>query len=72
MREGFTRSADTLPARNLSQPMPGGPADGQVVELAPMLDEYYRIMGWDQNGVPTTEKLNKLHITDIIADIEHG
>ena len=60
VREGFTRAQDTLPARNLSEPMVGGPADGQVVQLAPMLDEYYRLMGWDANGVPTPERLAQL------------
>jgi aldehyde:ferredoxin oxidoreductase len=60
VREGFTRAADTLPARNLSQPLTGGPASGQVVELAPMMDEYYRLMGWDAQGVPTFERLKKL------------
>jgi len=25
-----------------------------------MLDEYYRIMGWDQNGIPTPERLREL------------
>ena len=62
--EGFSRAQDTLPARNLSIPMSGGPAEGQVVELAPMLDEYYRIMGWDENGIPTPERLHQLHIDD--------
>lgn len=61
-REGFTRSADTLPARNLSQPLKDGPAGTQVVELEPMLDEYYRIMGWDSQGIPTAERLAKLKL----------
>jgi hypothetical protein len=26
-----------------------------VVELEPMLDEYYALMGWDSNGVPQAE-----------------
>jgi aldehyde:ferredoxin oxidoreductase len=60
VREGFTRSADTLPERNLAHPMVGGPATGHVVELDPMLDEYYRIMGWDENGIPTRERLEEL------------
>jgi aldehyde:ferredoxin oxidoreductase len=64
VREGFRRSADTLPDRNLSQPMVGGPADGHIVELAPMLDEYYRIMGWDSNGVPTPERMKELQLSD--------
>jgi aldehyde:ferredoxin oxidoreductase len=40
--------------------MVGGPATGHVVELDPMLDEYYRIMGWDENGIPTRERLEDL------------
>jgi aldehyde:ferredoxin oxidoreductase len=62
VREGFTRQADTLPERNLVQPMVGGPASGQVVELDPMLDAYYRLMGWDENGVPTEGVLEELRI----------
>jgi aldehyde:ferredoxin oxidoreductase len=62
VREGFSRAADTLPARNLTQPMTTGPAAGQVVELEPMLDEYYRLMGWDNNGVPTAECLRDLSL----------
>jgi aldehyde:ferredoxin oxidoreductase len=64
VREGFNRVQDSLPARNLSQPMAGGPADGHVVSLEPMLDEYYRIMGWDAEGVPTQEKLRSLGLSD--------
>jgi aldehyde:ferredoxin oxidoreductase len=65
VREGFARQADTLPARNLVQPMAAGPASGQVVELDPMLDEYYRIMGWDSQGVPTKQRLEELRIANI-------
>lgn len=64
VREGFTRTHDTLPERNLSQPVAGGPADGQVVELAPMLDEYYRLMGWDADGIPTPARLQALGLTN--------
>ncbi len=27
-----------------------------------MLDEYYRLHGWDENGVPTPETLERLGI----------
>jgi aldehyde:ferredoxin oxidoreductase len=66
-REGFTRQQDTLPARNLSQPMPGGPAKGHVVELAPMLDEYYALVGWDANGVPTQQQLKILGLEPLLT-----
>lgn len=62
VREGFSRAADTLPLRNLEQPLVGGPADGHVVELTPMLDEYYRIMGWDSQGIPTSQRLRELQL----------
>jgi aldehyde:ferredoxin oxidoreductase len=62
VREGFARSQDTLPARNLSQPLVVGSGGGQVVELAPMLEEYYRLMGWDQNGIPTAQRLQELSL----------
>ncbi len=62
VREGLARSADTLPERNLSQPLPVGAGGGQVVDLAPMLDTYYRLMGWDENGVPTPDRLRDLGI----------
>jgi aldehyde:ferredoxin oxidoreductase len=64
VREGFQRAADTLPDRNLAQPMVGGPADGHIVELAPMLDEYYRLMGWDADGVPTPERMRELQLVN--------
>jgi aldehyde:ferredoxin oxidoreductase len=65
-REGLNRQQDTLPARNLSQPLPTGPAKGQVVELDPMLDEYYTLVGWDANGIPTSQQMSKLGLADLI------
>ena len=29
-----------------------------------MLDEYYRLRGWDQGGIPTQEKLEELGIPE--------
>jgi len=62
-REGITRRDDTLPKRFLEEPMPegSGPSTGSVLELEPMLDEYYRARGWDvETGLPTREKLEEL------------
>jgi len=28
-----------------------------------MLPEYYRLRGWDENGVPTAEKLQELGLS---------
>ena len=66
-REGFSRQQDTLPDRNLRQPLASGPARGQVVELDPMLDEYYALVGWDANGIPTPQKLDELGLSSILS-----
>ncbi len=60
MRAGFDRRQDSLPARFTETPMPDGPAKGVVCHLDEMLEHYYRIRGWSQDGLPTEEKLNDL------------
>lgn len=60
VREGFTSKDDVLPERLLREPMRTGPAKGLVVNLEPMLKEYYQLRGWDEGGVPTRAKLNEL------------
>ncbi|MBW2115912.1 MAG: hypothetical protein JRH04_14030 [Deltaproteobacteria bacterium] len=30
------------------------------MHLERMLPEYYRLRGWDENGIPTSEKLQQL------------
>ena len=62
VREGFDRAHDTLPLRLLKEPMPYGPAEGQVVELEAMLDEYYALRLWDPRGRPTDRVLMRLGI----------
>ncbi len=63
LREGFTRADDTLPKRFTEQPLPEGPFAGQMItlqDLDRMLDEYYAVRGWDEEGKPTEEKLKQL------------
>jgi aldehyde:ferredoxin oxidoreductase len=62
LEAGLSKADDTLPKRMLEEPMPEGPAKGHVVELDQMLAEFYQLRGWDENGVPTTEKLEQLGI----------
>jgi aldehyde:ferredoxin oxidoreductase len=64
LREGFTRADDNLPPRLLNEPMPEGPAKGHVVELEPLLEDYYRARQWDTHGVPTPEVLNRLGLAE--------
>ena len=69
IREGLTRADDTLPKRLLEDPLPDGPAQGQVVNLDPLLNAYYQYRGWDNNGKPTPEKLTELGLDWIINNI---
>jgi len=65
LREGIGKEQDTLPERFLKEPLPEGPAKGQVVELDKMLPEYYEIRQWDwETGIPKIEKLKELDILD--------
>ena len=64
LNAGLTKNDDNLPPRTLEEPMPDGPAKGQVHELDVMLPEYYKSRGWDENGVPTPQKLAELGLED--------
>ena len=61
-RLGITRKDDVLPERFMKEPLPDGGCKGHLPDLEPMLDEYYQARGWDENGVPTPEKLQSLGI----------
>jgi len=61
-KAGFTRKDDMLPIRFLKEELEEGSSRNRVVQLDKMLDEYYAIRGWDREGIPTLETLNKLGI----------
>ncbi|MBI4636392.1 MAG: aldehyde ferredoxin oxidoreductase family protein [Candidatus Rokubacteria bacterium] len=63
VREGVRRVDDVLPWRVMHEPIPDGPSAGMFcppAELDGMLDEYYRLRGWDADGVPTPARLAAL------------
>ena len=60
LKAGITAADDTLPKRILEEPIPAGPAAGEVNRLGEMLPEYYRVRGWNEDGEPTPEKLREL------------
>ncbi len=63
VKAGFSSTDDTIPQRMLKEPMPEGPAKGQVCKLDEMLPEYYNIRGWTHKGIPTEDKLKSLELT---------
>ena len=60
LKAGFTKADDTLPPRLLHDPMPDGPNKGAVAHIDKLLPEYYKVRGWDENGVPTETKKKEL------------
>ncbi len=62
LKAGFTRKDDTLPPRFLHEPLEEGPSRNRIVDLDPMLIEYYQLRGWDKEGVPTKKTISRLEL----------
>lgn len=60
-REGISKKDDTLPRRMLNEGRTCD-ADEKTVPLEPMLKKYYRLRGYDENGVPEKSTLRRLGI----------
>ncbi len=64
-REGLDRKSDTLP-KKFFKPLKGtGPTSGISLskeEFETALDEYYKVAGWTNEGVPTAETLKQFDI----------
>lgn len=69
-REGATRKDDYLPERFYTEATPLGPDHnrGKVIDREKydgMLDEYYEYHGWDHDGNPTAETLEKIGLGNV-------
>ncbi|WZL71711.1 aldehyde ferredoxin oxidoreductase family protein [Clostridiaceae bacterium 35-E11] len=62
LNAGISSSEDKLPKRLLKDPIPEGPSKGWVHKLEDLLPKYYVERGWDENGIPTEERLTVLGI----------
>ncbi len=60
LREGFTAADDTLPDRILHEPTFKGMSSGHPLDQ--LLPRYYRIRGWDEQGVPRPRTLARLKV----------
>lgn len=66
VRDGLSRKDDTLPPKMLQAAIIGGRAGKSPVDFDNMLDDYYKLRGWDENGIPTPETLQDLDLQDYI------
>jgi aldehyde:ferredoxin oxidoreductase len=60
-REGISRKDDTLPERFLDKDSPL-----HIIDFESMLEKYYHIRGWDNNGIPTRKTMVKLGLQDYL------
>jgi len=70
-REGIRRKDDRLIGKWATEAIHNGPFKGEGIDPEKwegMLDDYYRLRGWDENGIPTREKLKSLGLDDV-ADV---
>ncbi|HUV80216.1 MAG TPA: aldehyde ferredoxin oxidoreductase family protein [Candidatus Bathyarchaeia archaeon] len=64
LREGFSNGDDILPDRFFEEEVNERVIDRE--EFLKTRDEYYRMRGWAENGVPTKRTLKRLGIEDLI------
>jgi aldehyde:ferredoxin oxidoreductase len=65
LREGLTADDDTLPERFFTEPVTHGRLKGSVLDrekFSEAVTTYYRLMGWDDRGVPLRETLLEYHL----------
>lgn len=71
----FGRAYDLPPARWMEEPLPSGAGKGRYMKrenAEKMLDEYYRLRGWDSNGLPTPGKLRELGLEFVLEQVKLG
>lgn len=69
---GFGRSYDYPPLRFQEEKVPDGATAGSLVshqQVERLLDDYYKLRGWDSNGVPTADTLRRLGLEDVAEDM---
>jgi aldehyde:ferredoxin oxidoreductase len=57
---GISRKDDTLPARFLTLKHEGEGLNPNLPPLGELLYDYYKFRGWNEDGIPTPEKLREL------------
>jgi aldehyde:ferredoxin oxidoreductase len=69
VREGIRRKDDMLPPR-IMQPATTGSTKGVgITNYEAMLNEFYKLEEWDENGIPKPEKLKRLGLDDVASYI---
>jgi aldehyde:ferredoxin oxidoreductase len=69
---GIDRQTDYLPQRFSEIPMPDGMGAGHTLSRAEqdqLLDRYYQLRGWDQEGYPTQETWRRVALLALLGPV---
>lgn len=74
MREGASRNEDYPPWRFFNEPISSGPYKGAKLDkemFDGMLDDYYRLHGWNlKTGIPNADTLKELDLKDVAEELK--
>jgi len=62
IRDGYNAATDVLPKKML-QPAKEGFRAGKVPPFKELMEDYYNLRGWDENGEPTQRTMDRLGLT---------
>jgi aldehyde:ferredoxin oxidoreductase len=62
IRDGYSKAADILP-RKLFQAAKEGFRAGKTIPFEDLMEDYYALRGWDENGAPTKETMKQLDLS---------
>ena len=73
LRHGKGTPKDSIPEMFQKTPLVDGVVRGARVNMKPLLDDFYKVMGWDSQGRPTRQKLEELGLYEMAReDIGEG
>lgn len=75
VREGLRRKDDALAGKWGNEPVPDGPCKGERIDpekFSKLLDEYYQLRGWDEEGIPTSVTLSALGLENIDPEMQQA
>jgi aldehyde:ferredoxin oxidoreductase len=67
IRYGWKKEHDFQYPKRFMEPVNDGPAAGKIpIGLDDAILDYYKVRGWDENGIPTKDKLKQVGLEDFI------
>lgn len=72
LREGMDIKDEKLPRRFVQEPLPSGPHKGHLItedDMNYLLQDYYKIRGWDSSGKPSKKTLDS---AGVVLDKKFG